>query len=102
MIMLSSLLSVLAVVLLGFMFGHPMGIEPATVAMLGGALLLLLDNLSRTPEEKSENVHHTFGEVEWVTIFFFVDLQFLLEMFFKNADLGFELRFLTFALELRK
>jgi len=67
-------LSVLALVLGGFIFGHPLGYEPATIAMLGGALLLLLDNLPRTPEEKSENVHHTFGEVEWVTIFFFVGL----------------------------
>ena len=65
---------VLSLVLGGFILGHPMGIEPATVAMFGGALLLLLDNLPRTPEEKSENVHHTFGEVEWVTIFFFVGL----------------------------
>ena len=72
--LLKKSLAVLSFVLLGFMVGHPLGFEPATVAMVGGALLLLLDNLSRTPEEKSENVHHTFGEVEWVTIFFFVGL----------------------------
>ncbi|MCH2101530.1 MAG: ArsB/NhaD family transporter [Planctomycetes bacterium] len=72
--LLKKSLTVLALVLAGFMVGHPMGIEPASVAMFGGALLLLLDNLPRTPEEKSENVHHTFGEVEWVTIFFFVGL----------------------------
>jgi Na+/H+ antiporter NhaD/arsenite permease-like protein len=72
--LLKKSLFVLTLVLGGFIFGHPIGIEPATVAMVGGALLLFLDNLPRTPEEKSENVHHTFGEVEWVTIFFFVGL----------------------------
>ncbi|MHC4823584.1 MAG: ArsB/NhaD family transporter [Planctomycetota bacterium] len=65
---------VLTLVLIGFVFGHPAGLEPATVAMTGAALLLLLDNLGRNIEEKSENVHHTSGEVEWVTIFFFVGL----------------------------
>ena len=65
---------VLTLVLAGFVAGHPLGLEPATVALFGGALLLLLDNLGRTPEEKSENVHHTMGEVEWVTIFFFLGL----------------------------
>jgi Na+/H+ antiporter NhaD/arsenite permease-like protein len=67
-------LAVLFLVLVGFMLGHPMGIEPATVAMTGAALLLLLDNFGKTVDEKSENVHHTSGEVEWVTIFFFVGL----------------------------
>lgn len=73
-VLLKKSMFVLTLVLAGFMIGHPMGIEPATVAMFGGVLLLLLDNLPRTPEEKSENVHHTFGEVEWVTIFFFIGL----------------------------
>ena len=72
--LLKKSLAVLFMVLIGFVFGHPAGLEPATVAMFGAALLLLLDNLGRTVEEKSENVHHTSGEVEWVTIFFFVGL----------------------------
>lgn len=67
-------LIVLFLVLIGFVFGHPAGLEPATVAMSGAALLLLLDNLGRNTEGKSENVHHTSGEVEWVTIFFFIGL----------------------------
>ncbi len=72
--LLKKSLLVLVLVLTGFIFGHPAGLEPATVAMMGAALLLLLDNLGRTVDEKSENVHHTSGEVEWVTIFFFVGL----------------------------
>jgi len=42
--------------------------------MLGAALLLLLENLGRSSEEQSHGVHQTFGEVEWITIFFFVGL----------------------------
>ncbi|MFT7517711.1 MAG: Na+/H+ antiporter NhaD/arsenite permease-like protein [Myxococcota bacterium] len=67
-------IAVLSLVLAGFVFGHPIGIEPATVAMTGAALLMLIDNLGKDVEAKSENVHHTSGEVEWVTIFFFVGL----------------------------
>ncbi|MBC8370856.1 MAG: ArsB/NhaD family transporter [Planctomycetes bacterium] len=67
-------LGVLFLVLIGFVFGHPMGLEPATVAMTGAALLMLLDNFGKDVEAKGENVHHTSGEVEWVTIFFFVGL----------------------------
>ena len=74
MVLLKKSLTVLSLVLAGFVVGHPMGIEPATVAMFGAALLLLLDNLGKDIETKSENVHHTSGEVEWVTIFFFVGL----------------------------
>lgn len=67
-------LFVLGLVLVGFVVAHPMGHEPATIAMTGAALLLLLDNLGRDIEKKAKNVHQTFGETEWVTIFFFVGL----------------------------
>lgn len=67
-------LFVLALVITGFVFAHPLHLEPATVAMSGGALLLLLSNVRNDPEEQSESVHRSFGEVEWVTIFFFVGL----------------------------
>ncbi|MGB5777299.1 MAG: SLC13 family permease, partial [Sedimenticolaceae bacterium] len=36
--------------------------------------LLFLTNLGRDAEEQTEDVQHSFGEVEWVTIFFFVGL----------------------------
>src|SRR5262249_30898575 len=44
------------------------------IAMLGAAVLLLLDNLGRTPEQQSEEIHRTFTEVEWITLFFFIGL----------------------------
>ncbi len=65
---------VMTLVILGFVLAHPLHLEPATVAMGGAALLLLLDNFPRHAEAQSEHVHKTFGEVEWVTIFFFLGL----------------------------
>ncbi len=67
-------LGVLGLVILGFVLAHVLRVEPATIAMFGAALLLLLDNWPRQAEEQSHQVHHAFGEVEWVTIFFFVGL----------------------------
>jgi len=73
-LLLKKSLFVLSLVLVGFIAGHPLGLEPATVAMTGAALLLLLDNLKNNAEDQDKSVHHTAGEVEWVTIFFFVGL----------------------------
>ena len=67
-------LAVLAAVLLAFVFSHPLGLEPATIAMFGAALLLLLDTLRHHRDVHGEKVHGAFTEVEWVTIFFFIGL----------------------------
>ena len=67
-------LAVLALVILCFVFAHPLRLEPATIAMFGAGLLLLITNLGRDAEDQTEDVHQSFGEVEWVTIFFFVGL----------------------------
>ncbi len=72
--LLKKSLVVLTLVIGGFVLAHPLHLEPATIAMFGAALLLLLKNLGSDAEDQSEDVHHTFGEVEWVTIFFFVGL----------------------------
>jgi Na+/H+ antiporter NhaD/arsenite permease-like protein len=67
-------LGVIVLVILGFVLAHPLRVEPGTIALSGAALLLLLDNWPRGAEAQSEAVHKAFGEVEWVTIFFFVGL----------------------------
>ena len=67
-------LFVLALVIAGFILAHSIHLEPGSIAMLGAALLLLLENLGRSGEEQSHAVHQTFSEVEWITIFFFVGL----------------------------
>jgi len=72
--LLKQSLFVLALVIAGFVMAHPLRLEPATIAMFGAALLLLLSNLKNKAAEQSENAHQTFGEIEWVTIFFFIGL----------------------------
>src|SRR5437588_5729299 len=65
---------VLAVVIVAFVLARPLHLEPATIAMTGAAVLMLLDNWRHHNEKQSENVHKTFGDVEWITIFFFIGL----------------------------
>jgi Na+/H+ antiporter NhaD/arsenite permease-like protein len=72
--LLKQALAVIALVILGFVLAHHIGQEPGTIAMFGAALLLLLRVYDKQAEEQSHAIHHTFGEVEWVTIFFFVGL----------------------------
>jgi Na+/H+ antiporter NhaD/arsenite permease-like protein len=72
--LLKQALFVLALVLIGFFTSRIAHLEPATVAMGGAALLLLLDNFSRHAEEQGAAVQHAFAEVEWVTLMFFVGL----------------------------
>ncbi len=72
--LLKQSLFVLALVISGFVMAHPLRLEPATIAMFGAALLLLLSNLKNNAEEQSEEVNKTFGKVEWITIFFFIGL----------------------------
>ncbi|PHO03162.1 hypothetical protein CSC82_14725 [Rhodobacteraceae bacterium 4F10] len=64
-------LGVLALVLTGFTLGHGYGVQPGTSALAGAALLMLLAYGHQHGEEQSESIHHIFGEVEWITIFFF-------------------------------
>ena len=67
-------LFVLFLVMTAFILHGMLHLEPATVAMFGAALLLLLDNFKLDAEAQSHKVHHAFAEIEWVTIFFFVGL----------------------------
>jgi Na+/H+ antiporter NhaD/arsenite permease-like protein len=67
-------LGVIALVIAGFVVAHPLGFQPATVALFGAALLMLLYVFGQSAEEQSERVQTVFNEVEWITIFFFVGL----------------------------
>ena len=57
--------AVLALTIGGFMAHGALGYEPATVALMGAALLLIISGL---------DVHKILSEVEWPTIFFFIGL----------------------------
>ena len=65
-VMLEKSLFVLALVLTGFVFHGMFHFQPATVALFGAGLLLLLS--------KTHEPHHILAEVEWPTIFFFMGL----------------------------
>ncbi|MEK6813235.1 MAG: ArsB/NhaD family transporter [Nitrospirota bacterium] len=58
-------MAVLAGVIAGFTMAHSLHLEPAIIALTGAVVLLWWSG---------KDFHHTFGEVEWVTIFFFVGL----------------------------
>jgi Na+/H+ antiporter NhaD/arsenite permease-like protein len=72
--LLKQSLLVMTVVILAFVFARPLHLEPATIAIAGAAVLMFLDNWQHHNEKQSENVHRTFGDVEWITIFFFIGL----------------------------
>lgn len=67
-------LSVLGLVITGFVTARQTGLEPGTVAMFGAAWLMYLYIRGHHAEAQSTHVHEVFGEVEWITIFFFVGL----------------------------
>jgi Na+/H+ antiporter NhaD/arsenite permease-like protein len=73
-LLLKQSLVVLVVVMIAFVLARPLHLEPATIAMLGAAILMLLDNWMHHSEKASHNIHQTFGDVEWITIFFFIGL----------------------------
>ena len=72
--LLKQCLLVIGLVIAGFVFARFLGLEAATVAMTGAALLLLLANFGHDAEHQSKHVLDAFNEVEWITIFFFVGL----------------------------
>ncbi len=67
-------IAVLGVALVAFIFGGSLRLEPATVALAAAAVLMLLDNWRHGSARQSENVHRTFADVEWITIFFIIAL----------------------------
>jgi Na+/H+ antiporter NhaD/arsenite permease-like protein len=72
--LLKQCLLVIGLVVAGFVFARFLGLEAATVALTGAALLLLLANFGHDAEHQSKHVLEAFNEVEWITIFFFVGL----------------------------
>lgn len=63
--LLKKSLSVLGMVVLGFVTHGTLHYEPATIAILGAAILLIISK---------EDPHHVLRELEWPTLFFFIGL----------------------------
>jgi Na+/H+ antiporter NhaD/arsenite permease-like protein len=72
-------LIILALTVIGFLAHGFLGVEVATIALLGATLLLLLGRLD--PAE-------TLREVEWVTLFFFIGLFILVEAVVRTGIVG--------------
>jgi Na+/H+ antiporter NhaD/arsenite permease-like protein len=72
--LLKQALAVLTLVMVTFVLARPLHLEPATIALTGAAILMLLDNWAHHAEKAAHNIHQTFGDVEWITIFFFIGL----------------------------
>jgi len=73
-LLLKQSLVVIGIVMVAFVLARPLHLEPATIAMSGAAILMLLDNWAHHSEKAAHNIHSTFGDVEWITIFFFIGL----------------------------
>ena len=65
---------VIGAVLAAFVAAGPLHLHPATIAITGAAALMLLDNWQQRGAKQADNVHRTFAEIEWTTIFFFIGL----------------------------
>ncbi|MDF2115757.1 ArsB/NhaD family transporter [Roseiarcaceae bacterium H3SJ34-1] len=74
MTLLKQALCVLTVVITAFIFARPLHLEPATIAIAGAAVLMFLDNWQHHTDTQAVNVHRTFSDIEWITIFFFAGL----------------------------
>ena len=72
--LLKQALAILTLVMITFVLARPLHLEPATIALSGAAVLMLLDNWTHHAEKAAHNIHQTFGDVEWITIFFFIGL----------------------------
>ncbi|ADB51041.1 ArsB/NhaD family transporter [Conexibacter woesei] len=62
---LKRLLPVLLLTIVAFFLHKPLGLEPATVALTGATVMLLLSR---------QSLEETLGGIEWPTLFFFVGL----------------------------
>lgn len=67
-------LSVLALVITGFILAEHIGIANGVIALFGAALLSLLYTLRDTHAERDRKTEDIFNLVDWTTIFFFCGL----------------------------
>lgn len=67
-------LIVFAATLLCFIFADSLQLEPGTIALIAAAVMMLLDNVMHHRAEHAEKMIAIYGDVDWITIFFFVGL----------------------------
>jgi Na+/H+ antiporter NhaD/arsenite permease-like protein len=67
-------LIVFAIALLAFIFARFLRLEPGTIALVCAAGLMLLDNLVHHRDAQTAKITGTYGDIDWITIFFFIGL----------------------------
>jgi Na+/H+ antiporter NhaD/arsenite permease-like protein len=65
---------VLGVVLFALVVERQIGLAPGSIALIGAAVLMLLDNLAHRRHVQTQNITATYADIDWITIFFFVGL----------------------------
>jgi Na+/H+ antiporter NhaD/arsenite permease-like protein len=66
--------TVFVLVLAGFATARMTGLEPGTIALMAAAGLMLLENLVHPRDQQFGKIAGTYGEIDWITIFFFIGL----------------------------
>lgn len=74
MLLMKQSLTVLGLVILGFVFGEQYHIRPGTSAMFGASLLLFVISIRQDPRGQAEQLRTALSEVEWNALFFFMAL----------------------------
>jgi Na+/H+ antiporter NhaD/arsenite permease-like protein len=65
---------IIGVTVLAFAVEDQLHLQAATIAMFGGALMLLIENVPLAHSEQARNVTSALNDIEWITIFFFLGL----------------------------
>jgi len=68
-------LIVIVLMLAAFAVAEIVHLKAATIALFGGSIMLLIDNIPfKAHRKQNENILGVMKEVEWITIFFFIGL----------------------------
>ncbi|MDP6787519.1 MAG: ArsB/NhaD family transporter [Rhodospirillales bacterium] len=73
-VLLIQCLTILALVIAGFIIGEHYAIRPGTTAMFGASVLLLVTSLGKDRKGQSTRLRDALEEVEWGALFFFIGL----------------------------
>ena len=72
--LLKQSISILLLVITGFILAEHLHISNGTIAILGAAMLMLIHTSGKTTSERDNIIETTFDLVDWTTIFFFAGL----------------------------
>lgn len=71
-------LTILGLVITGFVIGEHYQIQPGTTAMFGATLLLFIISIGQNQREQADELRKTLIDVEWNALFFFAGLFILI------------------------